>query len=150
MITVEVNDQTALAVIESERLRDVAVAVLQGEGISAGHLSVAIVDDATSQELNRRYLQHDYPTDVLSFNLQAEDSHDGPEVEGEVIVSADTALRASREYGWSTADELLLYVVHGVLHLVGYDDKDDAARHGMRQRERHYLSRFGLTPRYDD
>ena len=137
--------------VEQELLREAAAAVLRGEGVSAAQLSLAIVDDATSHELNRRYLNHDYPTDVLSFNLDSP-AADGSEgvLEGEVVVSLDTASRTSREYGWSTADELLLYVVHGVLHLVGYDDKDDASRRDMRQREQFYLQQFGLAARYGD
>jgi probable rRNA maturation factor len=110
-----------------------------------GHaqLSIAIVDDATIHELNRRYLEHDYPTDVLSFTLERDNEH----LEGEVIASAETAARSAADYGWSADDELLLYVVHGTLHLVGHDDGTPDERAVMRRLERRYLASFGLQCR---
>ena len=93
---------------------------------------MAAVDDRTIHQLNRRYLDHDYPTDVLSFVLE-----EGPgTVEGEIIVSGDTAAASAPGYGWPAQDELLLYVIHGMLHLVGYDDKSPADAARMRQAER--------------
>ncbi len=92
---------------------------------------MAAVDDRTIHQLNRRYLDHDYPTDVLSFVLE-----EGPgTVEGEIIVSGDTAAASAPGYGWPAQDELLLYVIHGMLHLVGYDDKSPADAARMRQAE---------------
>ena len=64
-------------------------------------------------------MNHDWPTDVLSFVLDDDDGH----LEGEVIISADTAAAAAAEVGWPAAAEQLLYVIHGMLHLVGYRDK---------------------------
>jgi probable rRNA maturation factor len=119
--------------------------VLEAEGWQDAEVSLAVVDDPTIHELNRRYLGHDYPTDVLSFLL----SDDGARrLEGEVVVSADTAARSAEQFGWTAGDELLLYVIHGTLHLAGYDDQspDDLAR--MRDRERTHLAAFGLQPRY--
>ena len=83
---------------------------------------------------------------MLSFPLRREEGY----VQGEIIVSGQTAVRSAAEYGWSAADELLLYVVHGCLHLVGYDDGTPQARAEMRARERHYLADFGLQPRYEE
>ena len=62
-----------------------------------------------------------------------------------VIVSADTAASESTRYGWPAEHELLLYVIHGVLHLVGYDDKSEATTARMRQAESEQLAKFGLT-----
>ena len=80
------------------------------------------MDDETIHELNRRLLDHDWPTDVLSFVLE----DDGDHLEGEVILSADTAGDGRRRTRQLAAEEQLLYVIHGMLHLVGYDDKSDA------------------------
>ena len=76
-------------------------------------------------------LNHDWPTDVLSFVLEDDDGH----LEGEVIISADTAAAAAAELGWPPAAEQLLYVIHGMLHLVGYRDKtpDEAAANAGRR-----------------
>ena len=81
-------------------------------------ISVAVVDDATIAVLNRQFLRHEGPTDVLSFLLEQDE--DG--LEGEVVVSAETARRTAPRFGWSEGEELLLYVIHGTLHLAGYDD----------------------------
>ena len=137
------NEQRTLAIDES-RLREAVELVLRRSGVEQAEISLAIVDDPAIHELNRRYLNHDEPTDVLSFVLEAgEDS-----LEGEIIVSADTAAAAAPRFGWSAEDELLLYVIHGALHLVGYDDLNAAARSEMRGQERACLAHFGLTPHY--
>lgn len=104
-------------------------------------ISVAIVDDETIHELNRQFLAHDYPTDVLSFTL--EDSP--PQLEGEIVVSVDTAEQNGREAGWSAADELLLYVIHGTLHLAGFLDKSPEDFAEMRAAEAAVLDRLGVA-----
>ena len=137
------NEQTLLG-LDKARLREAVAAVLTGEGIRKAAISLAIVDDATIQPLNAQFLGHDYATDVLSFVLDEDDG-----LEGEVIVSAETAIATAARFGWRPDDELLLYVIHGTLHLVGYDDLTDEALSAMRAKERHYLALFGLEPRYD-
>ena len=145
MIRIDVTDeQTALAV-DAERLRAAVRLILTDAGVQAGMVSIVVVDDPTIHQLNREFLEHDYPTDVLSFLLERE----GASLEGEVIVSSDTAVRSAEQYGWPAADELLLYVIHGSLHLVGYDDLEPELLAEMRRQERHYLGQFGLQPRYD-
>jgi probable rRNA maturation factor len=133
------NEQQGLAV-DRKRLRAAVKAVLAGEGFGDGEISLAIVDDPTIHELNRKWLAHDEPTDVLSFVLEEGEGY----VEGEIIVSADTARARAAEFGWTADEELLLYVIHGALHLAGYDDKDPADREVMRERERRYLRELGI------
>lgn len=117
--------------------------VFRDEGFTDGDVSVAVVDDPEMHELNRRHLDHDYPTDVLSFVFE----RNPPSIVGEIVVSAETAKRESRQYGWSPQNELVLYLVHGALHLIGYDDKSPADRQEMRQREAYWLEQLGLpTP----
>jgi probable rRNA maturation factor len=139
------NVQTAHP-IEDNRLEAAVRAILKGERVRSAKVSVAIVDDATIHRLNREYLQHDESTDVLSFVLEKNEST----LEGEVVVCVDTAAATAARFGWATADELLLYTVHGTLHLLGYDDQTPVTLREMRERERHYLLAFGLTPRYDE
>jgi len=104
-------------------------------GWEEGQISIAIVDDRTIHQVNLQYLQHDYPTDVISFDLTEGDEY----LEGEIIVSLDTAMRVASENEWSTAQELLLYVVHGMLHVIGLNDTTAKESKVMRQAERHYL-----------
>jgi probable rRNA maturation factor len=144
-IQVEVNNQQTAMAADVDRLVELVRDVFHGEGIQSAIISVALVDDATIRRLNRQYLSHDYATDVLSFPLQDE----GDGLEGEIVISGQTAARMATRYGWSAGEELMLYAVHGCLHLVGYDDANDAQRMRMRRAEQDYLRRFGLTPRYD-
>lgn len=144
MLTTEINNDQALLTVDEDRLRQAVENVLQSGGIGTAEVSVAIVDDPTIHRLNVRFLEHDYPTDVLSFLLERE----GDRLEGEIIASADTATRNAKEYGWSPADELLLYVIHGTLHLIGFDDTTDELQDVMRVAEAEHLARFGLEPRY--
>ncbi len=146
VISVEVNNQQQALAVDTDLLVKLVRSVLAGEAIASAELSVAVVDDATIHALNRRYLDHDYPTDVLSFVLDQAAGH----LDGEVIVSAQTAARCCRQFGWSAAEELALYVVHVTLHLAGYDDHEPAARQAMRQKEAEYLRGCGLAARYDD
>lgn len=146
MFRIKIADQQQRLTLDRPRLRQAVKAVLQGEGISKAQITVAIVDDPCIHELNRRFLNHDEPTDVLSFALDQRPGF----VEGEIVASADTAASRAVEFDWPPEDELLLYVVHGTLHLAGYDDKTPELRDEMRRRERHYLGEFGLVPPYDD
>ena len=137
------NEQQTLAIDES-RLRQAIELVLGRAGIEQAEISLAVIDDYSMHELNRRYLNHDEPTDVLSFVLES----GAGSLDGEIIVSADTAARSAPGFGWPAEDELLLYVIHGALHLVGYDDLNPEAKTEMRRQERACLAHFGLTPRY--
>jgi probable rRNA maturation factor len=109
---------------------------------NAGQVSVAVVDDQAIQEVNRQYLNHDYPTDVISFDLTDDNTNQRDEryLEGEVIVSWQTAQRVASENQWDPGLELLLYVIHGMLHIVGLDDSSPAQSQQMRERERHYMN----------
>lgn len=106
-------------------------------------VGVRITNDEVIHQINREFLHHDYPTDVISFPYALA----VPVVEGELIVSIDTAVVQAAEAGWSIAEELLLYVIHGTLHLVGYDDVDDSDRAAMRTAESKAM--LLLLPRSD-
>jgi probable rRNA maturation factor len=90
----------------------------------AAELSVLIVDDPTIQEINRDYLERDRPTNVISFSQQ---EGGGPEIPGaelllgDVVISADTAWRDAQEAGLEMFAELAFLLLHGILHLLGYD-----------------------------
>ena len=71
-------------------------------------------------------------------------------LEGDIAISLDTATARAKDYDWEVADELLLYVIHGALHLVGYRDKSESSIAEMRAQEVAMLAHFGLRPRYHD
>ena len=144
MIRIDIADEQDAHVIDYDRLIAAVRLILTDAGYKSGEISLAIVDDAAMHALNREYLQHDYPTDVLSFVLDEDDTR----LDGQLIVSADYAAREAPTFGWSLNDELLLYTIHGTLHLVGYDDLEPELKAVMRERETHYLGQFGLTPHF--
>lgn len=102
-------------------------------------VGVRVSGDAAIHEINRQFLQHDYPTDVISFPYNWQP----PEVEGELVVSIETAARQATQVGWSVAQELMLYVIHGTLHLVGYDDGSEEQKREMRAAEQEALLTIG-------
>ena len=108
-------------------------------------VSVAITDDETVRELNRRYRGEDASTDVLSFGLDSDEKFvavPGADVQlGDVVISYPTARRQAREAGHSLDDELAHLLVHGVLHLLGYDHETPREAKAMRAREEALLGR---------
>lgn len=146
MIRVPIANEQSTLPVDEARLQEAVRMVLREASIREAEVSVAVVDDSAMQAMNRRYLDHDWPTDVLSFVL--EQSND--RLEGQIVVSADTATTASARFGWTAENELLLYVVHGALHLVGCDDATPEQRAEMRLREKACLAHFGLAPRWDE
>ena len=153
------NEQTCLP-IDEPLLINVVRYTLEQECATGAQISLALVDDETIWDLNRRYLQHDYPTDVLSFLLESDRDEDADVAEldvprgsgcwlsGEIIVGVEMAVRMAADYDWRPQDEVLLYVVHGLLHLCGYDDLTSAEQAVMRDREREILKHWNLVPHY--
>ena len=151
-----INQQTHVA-LDEDFLREMAERTLAEEGVAAAHISVAIVDNATIHDLNRRYLEHDFETDVLSFLLESSPEQSfapgapgprgaGRRIEGEIILSGEMAVQRAGEFLWSPHDETVLYLVHGLLHLVGYDDLTEVEQRVMREREGAILSLWNLKP----
>ena len=144
-ISIDISNCQDVLEFNAQRFERAAESVFRDAGITEAKLSVAVVDDPAIHQLNNQFLQHDYPTDVLSFLLERE----GERLEGEIVVSADTAIRTAANMGWTADDELLLYVIHGALHLVGHDDATPSERAAMQMLEAHYLAEFGLARRDD-
>ena len=101
-------------------------------------ISVAVVDDATITPLHERYLGNDCPTDVLAFDLR--DDLEDASIDGEIVVSAETARRQAGCLGLTEGQEVIRYVIHGVLHLLGHRDKTTTQRKQMRLEEDRILA----------
>jgi rRNA maturation RNase YbeY len=110
-------------------------------GRSRDEVSVLFVSDRTIRRLNKAYLNHDYPTDVLAFPQQGGVSSPQPHLFGDVVISVETAARQAKEHGHSLDQELALLLIHGILHLSGYDDTTPAARRRMWAKQRALLHR---------
>lgn len=127
--------------VDRGRMREAARAVLAGEKVGDYEISLAFVDNPTIHRLNKRYLDHDEPTDVLSFPLSEPNAK---KLSGELVLGVEVAKAEAEERGHDVQAELALYVIHGLLHLCGLDDKTEKAAQEMRERERHYLKLLGL------
>jgi len=141
-VTVHVAWEVEARPLSDDAVRAAVEAALRAGGRGGAELSVALVDDPTLAALHGRFLDDATPTDVMSFDLGEEG--EGPV--GEVVVSVDTAARVAAERGVPVARELALYLVHGTLHLCGFDDVDDAERAAMRAAERRVLDGLGYAP----
>ena len=116
-------------------------------------LHVAMVGTRAMRALNVQFLEHDWPTDVLAFDMREDDDAKIPsaapenDLIGEVYVCPQVARRACREYNTSVTYELMLYIVHGLLHLAGERDKNARERQRMKRREQEIMN--VLQNRYD-
>lgn len=144
MIEIEIADEQEALEVSEELIRSAVSAVLAKDSITNAEMSIALVDDETIHGINRQFLSHDYPTDVISFPLS-----DSPaKLEGEIVLSVDTAIREARkvEGTWDSQKEVLLYVIHGMLHLIGFDDHCDEDLTDMRLAEVECLRAIGIEP----
>jgi probable rRNA maturation factor len=142
-MSIDIANEQDLAAVDEDGIRSLCARVLLQHDVDAG-LSIAYVDDATIGRLNRQYLGRDETTDVLAFPLDDAAEPDEPLL-GEIVVSVETAVRESGARGLSVEAEIALYTVHGLFHLLGYDDHDPQATARMRQAERQALQEAGLA-----
>jgi probable rRNA maturation factor len=141
-LEIDISDTQGHLAVDPERVRGLVHRVLAAEAVGRAAISVALVDDATIHAVNRRHLRHDWPTDVISF---VHSDPGAPVLEGEVVISAERAAALAGRLGADAWAELALYLVHGLLHLCGYDDREERERARMRQREDELLQGAGLT-----
>jgi probable rRNA maturation factor len=106
-------------------------------GCPDSELSILIVDDEEIQVINRDYLQRDNPTNVISFAMQeGEGGELNPGLLGDVVISADTAARDAAEVSKSFESELYFLLLHGVLHLLGYDHERGTEEEALQMEEK--------------
>jgi len=137
-------------VVDGGWVKKIARQALKTEGLALPYeVSLVVTDSETVQRLNRDYRGIDEPTDVLAFYIlpqKGADSFfalppDGVTRLGEVLISYPQALAQAKEQGHSLERELALLVIHGILHLLGYDHEKPEEEHKMRERERELLER---------
>jgi len=125
--------------VPRKRITELVAFVARSEGKAIVEVDVAVVDSRQIARLNRRYLRHAGATDVLSFDL-TDPGASG--LSAQIIVCGSVAVREATRRGIGSQRELLLYVLHGLLHLLGYDDRSSAARARMTARQEQLLAGF--------
>jgi probable rRNA maturation factor len=142
--------------LDADRLHRLAIDVLRAERVPGPlELGVVITTDEEVRTLNRDYLGHDYDTDVLSFGMQDAPEMPGPKPGsqhpkfvtpsdrpaylGDIAISYERAAEQGPEFGQSAAAEVATLLIHGILHLLGYDDTADKDREQMHARQREML-----------
>lgn len=172
LISVQIAPAFA-ADLDADRLHRLACYLLAAEKVTEPvEMGLVVTDDAEIHDLNRQYLGHDYPTDVISFTADEEaagppldrpaasgppapaapDALDAnvrfvhppgwPRYLGDVVISYETAAAQAPEYGHSAAAEVDVLLAHGILHLLGYDDHADPDRHEMHARQQALVDAF--------
>ncbi|MEA3328180.1 MAG: rRNA maturation RNase YbeY [Candidatus Omnitrophota bacterium] len=128
-------------------LKEIVARALKIEGKDQAEVSILLVDNATIKDLNRRYKGLNRATDVLAFSQQEGESgflKINSNLLGDVVVSINKALTQSRKYKQSFKKELYLYIIHGCLHLLGYDDINPLSRKRMEKKQKEILRKIEL------
>jgi probable rRNA maturation factor len=144
-IRVEINceiDKT----FDLEKFKSLAESVCQRFSVTAASVNIAIVDDEAIAVINKQFLDHTGPTDVISFDLSDDDSGDARNFE--IVINADQAERQAADRTHDTESELALYITHGLLHNFGYDDHDEDEFKKMHEMEDVILSDEGFGAIY--
>jgi probable rRNA maturation factor len=142
-MTIQIANCQRLAPLNRRALRAACRRLLTAHGQEAD-VSLCYVDNAAIRELNRRYLRRDAATDVLAFPLRGGPGPAEDRLLGEVIVSVEKALTEAHQRKIPVEAEIALYTIHGLLHLLGYDDRTPSQKRHLRLRERQALAESGL------
>ncbi|MFM1903690.1 MAG: hypothetical protein RLZZ440_1590 [Planctomycetota bacterium] len=140
-ITVEITSRSRTGAVDPAWLVRIARRAIEAIGAKEAEIGVLVVNDRGIAKLHADWMQNSDPTDVITFDLGS----DPPgRLAGDIAVSGETARRMARELGWQPRQELAYYVIHGLLHLAGYDDLTPGERRRMRKAERDVMVAVGL------
>jgi probable rRNA maturation factor len=142
MITVQITNHVANLPADAPQLKKLVRTICRQFGISRARISIGIVDDTEIAVLNQRFLNHEGTTDCLSFDLSDETEPQGQKV-FDLIVNGALALREAARRGHAAEAELALYITHGLLHDLGFDDATDAQARRMHRTEDEILLHLG-------
>ena len=143
---VHMQIQVRRVTFDQARLDRQARAILSDVGEAAAELGILFVGDQRMRSLNRQYRGKDRTTDVLAFAMR-EAPHSSSTVLGDVVIAVPTAVRQAKEGQRSLDEELTVLLVHGILHLCGYDhERSEKEARRMQRRERMILRSLGPLP----
>jgi len=129
---ISIQNRQKRILLNLRKVRRATQRILTELGLLDAELSLLLVDDSMIQDLNRRYLNRDKPTNVLAFPMrEGEFSTLHPHLLGDLVISVETAERQSNRFGLDEMEMVILLMVHGVLHLIGY--KHEGTKKGARE-----------------
>ena len=135
MIQFEVEIKYSLK--EKRRIKEWLNLVAFEEGSKIQNLNFLIVDDNRMIHFNKTYLNHDYSTDIITF-----DNSENKKISGDIVISIERVKENSKKYKVKLEDELRRVMAHGLLHLLGYDDKNEKEKKRIRKKENYYLEMY--------
>jgi probable rRNA maturation factor len=140
-LTIAIKNLQKTAPLDPDKIKEIAYKVFRREGVDKkAALSFFFVTDKKIQALNLRYLGEDHPTDVIAFDSSCRDG-----ILADIFISTDRAAAQSAVFKTSLLYELYLYLIHGILHILGYDDLCAKDRALMRKREKLLLKELNIT-----
>lgn len=110
---------------------------IRQEGYQQGDINVILTSDKFLLDINKKYLNHNYYTDIITFNYCTDST-----INGDIFISIETVKNNSRRFGVLIVEELHRVMIHGILHLLGFDDQNDTQKALMREKENYYLDRL--------
>ena len=135
MIQFEVEIKYSLK--EKRRIKEWLNLVAFEEGSKIQNLNFLIVGDKRIIHFNKTYLNHDYSTDIITF-----DNSENKKISGDIVISIERVKENSKKYKVKLEDELRRVMAHGLLHLLGYDDKNEKEKKRIRKKENYYLEMY--------
>ncbi|MGL4292428.1 MAG: rRNA maturation RNase YbeY [Bacteroidales bacterium] len=132
-------EQTEMPAFKKTETKEWIKAVAAGYGKKIGDVSYIFCDDAKILEVNKQYLQHDYYTDIITF-----DYTEGDKIGGDLFISVDTVKSNAEQFEQSFDKELHRVIIHGILHLCGIDDQSPEQRANMIENENKALTLIGM------
>jgi probable rRNA maturation factor len=141
---VSLEDRQSLLRVSRRWAARIVRGTLRAQQIDAADIGILLLEDRAMARLNRRWLDHAGTTDVITFPLGEPGDPGCDRLRGDLVVSVETASREALRLGWQARHELAYYLVHGLLHLTGHDDRTAAGRRRMRRREREVMGCLGL------
>ena len=129
------NQEISFEVPGKEVITKTIERIIEDEKMHPGEIAVVFMSDDALLSLNKQFLQHDYYTDIITF-----DTNEGSIVNGELYISVDRVRENAKKFDEEFGREMKRVIFHGVLHLVGYNDKTEKQKNVMRAREEFYLN----------